>query len=121
MHLVVGAFHRAHQAVYSDAAIERLGGDWGVCGISLRRPDVRDALARNDNLYTLAIKSGAGMELRTIGALRRMLVAPEDPAAVSIEAGGGVAAVFRRRGAAFRGSSRGARRPCGARTGRSCR
>ena len=45
VHLGLGAFHRAHQAVYTD---DRLGAGesaWGIVGMSLRSPDVRDALA----------------------------------------------------------------------------
>ena len=40
VHLGIGAFHRAHQAVVFDDAIK--GGDlrWGVLGASLRSPGV---------------------------------------------------------------------------------
>ena len=50
--------------------------------MSLRRPDVRDALLARQNSYTLALKSGECVDYRAIGAIRQMLVAPEDPAAV---------------------------------------
>lgn len=78
VHLGIGAFHRAHQAVYTDAV---LADDtaWGILGVSLRRADTRDALAPQDGLYALAIRSGAGEELRVIGAVSDVLVAPEDP------------------------------------------
>lgn len=82
VHLGVGAFHRAHQAVYTEQVVRRFGGDWGICGVSLRRPDVRDALAANDNLYTVAIKSTDTVELQAIGVLRELLVAPENPTLV---------------------------------------
>src|SRR5712691_1482915 len=39
VHLGIGAFHRAHQAVYTSDAIARAGGAWGICGVSLRSPD----------------------------------------------------------------------------------
>jgi fructuronate reductase len=32
VHLGVGAFHRAHQAVFTEDAILAAGGDWGVIG-----------------------------------------------------------------------------------------
>src|SRR5262249_44689685 len=35
VHLGIGAFHRAHQAIYTDAALGPAGGDWGICGVSL--------------------------------------------------------------------------------------
>jgi len=44
VHLGIGAFHRAHQAIYTDDAIARAGGAWGICGVSLRSPDVRDRM-----------------------------------------------------------------------------
>jgi fructuronate reductase len=37
VHLGVGAFHRAHQAVCTEVALERAWGPWGICGVSLRR------------------------------------------------------------------------------------
>jgi fructuronate reductase len=81
VHLGIGAFHRAHQAVYTDAI---LGKDpsWGIAGISLRSPDTRDALAPQDGLYTVSAMDGAGAGRRVIGASTALLVAPEDPAAV---------------------------------------
>jgi fructuronate reductase len=82
VHLGVGAFHRAHQAVYTDLALEQAFGRWGICGVSLRRPEVRDRLAPQDGLYTVAERDGAGERLQVVGCLRRLLVAPEDPAAV---------------------------------------
>ena len=43
VHLGIGAFHRAHQAVYTDEVLDRFGGDWAICGVSLRSPEMRDA------------------------------------------------------------------------------
>jgi fructuronate reductase len=79
VHLGLGAFHRAHQAAYTEAVLN--GGDlrWGTIGASLRSPETRDALAPQDNLYTLALRDAAGERLRVIGGLTACLVAPEDP------------------------------------------
>ena len=33
VHLGVGAFHRAHQAVYTDSALAMHGGDWRIAGV----------------------------------------------------------------------------------------
>lgn len=90
VHLGIGAFHRAHQAVYTDRVLQSTGGDWGICGVSLRSPAVRDALAPRDNCYTVAVKSSETTELQTVGAVRQVLVAPEGPQAViaAIAAGG---------------------------------
>jgi fructuronate reductase len=70
VHLGIGAFHRAHQAVYVDDRLAAGETDWGICGASLRSPE------------TVAIRSGSGERLRVIGAVRRLLVAPSNPAAL---------------------------------------
>jgi len=72
VHLGVGAFQRAHMAVYVDDILG-VGPSWGIIGASLRRPDTRLALAPQDFLYTLAVQSGAGTTIRTIGALLNVL------------------------------------------------
>ena len=82
VHLGVGAFHRAHQAAYTDEAIRRGGMEWGIVGASLRSPETRDALAPQDYLYTLCETDEAGERCRVIGALRAVLVAPENPPAL---------------------------------------
>ena len=82
VHLGIGAFHRAHQAVYIDGRLAAGESDWAICGASLRSPDTSDALEPQDGLYTLAIRSGQGERLRVVGAVRRLLVAPRDPEAL---------------------------------------
>lgn len=82
VHLGLGAFHRAHQAAYTEAILASGDLRWGIVGVSLRQPDTRNALVPQDNLYTLAIRSAQGERLRVIGALSATLVAPESPAAV---------------------------------------
>ncbi len=82
LHLGIGAFHRAHQAVCLDDRLAAGESGWGVCGVSLRSPDTAAALAPQDGLYTVATRSGAGERLRVVGAVRRLLVAPREPASV---------------------------------------
>ncbi len=82
VHLGVGAFHRAHQAMYTEAALAAGDRRWGIVGASLRSPAVRDALEPQDGLCTLAVRGAQGEALQVIGALKRVLVAPEDPAAL---------------------------------------
>lgn len=81
VHLGVGAFHRAHQAVYTDAAVAAAGGDWGIVGVSMRKPDVAEALSPQDGLYTVEILD-AQPSYRIVGSLRRALTLPEAPEAV---------------------------------------
>lgn len=80
VHLGIGAFHRAHQAFYTEAVMNQWGGDWGIVGCSLRSPSVRDQLAPQDNYYTLVERSNAGEKIQLMGAVRQTLVGPEDPA-----------------------------------------
>lgn len=82
VHLGIGAFHRAHQAVYFDDVLSRGDLGWGIAAASLRSADTWNALAPQDNLYTLAVRDGAGQRLRVIGAVQRVMVAPDDPAAL---------------------------------------
>jgi len=79
VHLGIGAFFRAQQAVLIDDVLGVGDLAWGVVGASLRSPDTRDALAPQDWLYTLAIRDQSGSRHRVIGALREVLVAPENP------------------------------------------
>jgi fructuronate reductase len=82
VHLGIGAFHRAHQAFYTEAVMNQWGGDWGILGCSLRSPSVRDQLAPQDNYYTLVERSNTGEKIQLIGAVRQTLVGPEDPTAL---------------------------------------
>lgn len=82
VHLGIGAFHRAHQAVYTDTVVASGDLRWGIVGASLRSADTRDALAPQDGLYTVAARDGAGGQLRVIGSSAGLLVAPENPEAL---------------------------------------
>ncbi len=72
VHLGIGAFHRAHMAVYVD---DILAADpsWGIIGASLKRPDTRNALAPQDFLYTLVTRGAEGTKARVIGSILNVL------------------------------------------------
>jgi fructuronate reductase len=80
VHFGPGAFHRAHQAFYFDALLPK-DPRWAISGVSLKSPGVRDALAPQAGLYVLA-QLDAETTFRVIGAMREILVAPEDPETV---------------------------------------
>ena len=82
VHLGIGAFHRAHQAVYTDDAMAAGGRDWAITGVSLRSPGVRDALMPQDGLYTVTERSSAGESIRLIGSVARVIVGSAAPDAV---------------------------------------
>ena len=85
-HIGVGGFHRAHQAFYTDALMNRGRDlDWSICGIGLRDEDrkVRDDLASQDYLYTLfELGDGDDTQSRIIGSISDMLLAEDSIQAV---------------------------------------
>ncbi len=76
VHFGPGAFHRAHQAWFFDRMLATDPG-LAICAVSLRTPDLRDALQPQDGLYVLA-EQDSDPALRVIGAIKAVLVAAED-------------------------------------------
>jgi fructuronate reductase len=81
VHFGPGAFHRAHQAVYTDDLLKRGEKNWGICCVSINNQDVRNILLPQDNLYTLAILDRT-VSYRVIGAIKEILVASQEPQTV---------------------------------------
>lgn len=83
VHVGVGGFHRAHQAVYLDSLMnEGKALDWGITGVGVLPADrrMRDALTAQDCLYTLVVKDPDGtLSARVIGSIVAYLYAPDDP------------------------------------------
>ena len=69
VHLGIGAFHRAHQAVYTEDA----GDGWGICGITQRSATVADQLGPQDGLYSVLERGPGDASARIIGAVREVL------------------------------------------------
>ncbi|MDN3526518.1 mannitol dehydrogenase family protein [Halomonas sabkhae] len=86
VHIGVGGFHRAHQAMYLDQLMSRgQAHDWGIIGVGVMPGDARmkEILSAQDHLYTLVVKHPDGRyEPRVIGSMIDYLHAPEDPLAV---------------------------------------
>lgn len=82
VHLGVGAFHKAHQAMYTDTALAAAGGDWRITGVSLRGTAAADALNPQHGLYTLVERGPDGTRGRVIAAIDRVIAATRDRAAV---------------------------------------
>src|SRR5919204_5721071 len=82
VHLGVGGFHRAHQAMYLDALAEqRITTDWGERGVGLLPGDRRmaDALIPQDCLYTVVERSADADTARVVGSMGAYVFAPADP------------------------------------------
>lgn len=85
VHIGVGGFHRAHQALYLDNYFDQTSDfRWGICGVGLLEQDrrMRDALQSQDHLYTLVERAPTDDRARIIGSIDRYLFAPEDPQSV---------------------------------------
>ena len=82
VHLGVGAFTRAHQAVYTDDVLAAGDRQWGTLGVSLRSAGTRDALLPQNGLYALSIRAAETEQLRIVASLTGLAVAPEDPRAL---------------------------------------
>jgi mannitol 2-dehydrogenase len=85
VHIGVGAFIRAHQALYLDRYFHQTSDfQWGICGVGLLEQDrrMRDALRSQDCLYTLVERSPDQDNARIIGSIHQYLFAPEDPQAI---------------------------------------
>jgi fructuronate reductase len=72
-HIGVGAFHRCHQAEFTDDALEAQFGPWGIVGINLRPPRLAKLLAPQDGLFTRTLRQGDRAETRVVGAIREIL------------------------------------------------
>ena len=73
-----GAFHRAHQAVFTEDAGLAGEGEWGIVGVSLRHGEAKAALAPQDGLYAVEFLSDRP-RVRVVGVIGDVLVAPEAP------------------------------------------
>jgi fructuronate reductase len=82
VHLGVGAFHRAHQALYTDAALDIDGGNWSIIGASLRSSEVNGQLASQDYLYTVVERENQHERFRLVGSIDHIIVAPGNPDAL---------------------------------------
>jgi fructuronate reductase len=82
VHLGLGAFFRAHGALYVAEAMAKSGGDWGIVGVSLVRPDQRDKLAPQGFAYTALELGPEGETPQVVDVVQDVLVAPENLAAV---------------------------------------
>ena len=83
VHFGIGAFHRAHQAWYTDRAMDAGDRDWLIAGVSLRSGDVAAQMNPQDGLYTVTERSASGNATRLVGSVREVLVAAKSPADVA--------------------------------------
>ncbi len=76
VHIGPGAFHRAHQAYYTELALS-YGGNWRIHGVSMRSATLKQKLAKQDNLYTLSVLDNEP-SMQIIGAIKSLSVLATD-------------------------------------------
>ncbi|WP_432502593.1 mannitol dehydrogenase family protein [Kineococcus arenarius] len=82
VHIGVGGFHRAHQAVYLDELARRGHRDWGLVGVGMHSPQIGEVLQAQDRLYTVVERGAEQESARVVGVLTRYLLTADDPGAV---------------------------------------
>lgn len=82
VHFGIGAFHRAHQAWYTDRAMAAGDRDWAILGVSMRSPAVAAQLNPQDGLYSVTTCSAQGRATEVVRAVRRVLVATGEAPAI---------------------------------------
>jgi fructuronate reductase len=82
VHLGLGNFHRAHQAVYTAAALAHTDGPWGILGVAGRSAAVADAMRAQDLRYSV-VEIAPDRTRVTVPAVHTdVLVADREPHAV---------------------------------------
>lgn len=67
VHLGLGAFHRSHQAWYTQHAGD--AREWGIASFTGRRPDAAAVLAAQDGLFTVVERSDAGDAFEVVSSI----------------------------------------------------
>ena len=79
VHLGLGAFHRAHQAFYTDCALAASGGDWKILGVSLRSTAIPEAVNAQNGLYTVITRDANENQVRVIASIDHAICAKQAP------------------------------------------
>jgi fructuronate reductase len=79
VHLGLGAFHRAHQAMVFDALLQRGDPRWGVLGVAMRSTQVAETLNAQDGLYSVQVASAQGTYWQVVGSIWQTCVAAREP------------------------------------------
>jgi len=75
VHLGLGAFHRAHQAMVFDQLLREGDMRWGIHGVGMTQPGLVNKLRAQDGLYAVRVAGTNGIEWHVPGALWQTSVA----------------------------------------------
>lgn len=74
VHIGFGAFHRAHQALYSNEMLEKTQSDWGTCEVNLfSGSEVIKQLRLQNHRYLVAEKGAHETIIKMIGSITESL------------------------------------------------
>lgn len=82
VHLGLGAFHKAHQAVYTEAALASHCGNWRILGVSMRNDQVATDFNDQDGLYTIIVRGNETTTAQIVGSIAHTLCARTQSAEV---------------------------------------
>jgi fructuronate reductase len=79
VHLGFGAFHRAHQGLYTSELAQKGHSNWGYCEVNLFGGEALiEALREQDHLYTVLEKGATGFQAKISGSIVESLHADLD-------------------------------------------
>ncbi len=80
VHIGVGGFHRAHQAVYLDDLCQAGAREWSITGAGVLPGDAQmaDVMAAQDCLYALVTRDARTTDVRVVGAITDYVLAADD-------------------------------------------
>lgn len=78
VHLGLGAFHRAHQAVYTEAAASATGEPWGIVDVEPLSARAVSRMRAQDCLYSVTDRAPGGSTARVVGAVVEALHLRDD-------------------------------------------
>ncbi|WP_085247299.1 mannitol dehydrogenase family protein [Gilliamella mensalis] len=86
VHLGFGAFHRAHQAVFTDILAAKYGSDWGYCEVNLIGGEKQiEDLKQQDYLFSVCEMAYDNWNSRVVGVAKEALHADIDGIAKILE------------------------------------
>ncbi|WVD61512.1 fructuronate reductase [Orbus mooreae] len=79
VHLGFGAFHRAHQALFTDRLLKTGKSDWAICEVNIVGGEqLIEDIRKQNHLYTVLEKGATSQEAFIIGSVKESLLAPTD-------------------------------------------
>lgn len=84
VHMSLGGFHRAHEAVYIDDYLNATSENWMITAVGLMPQDDKniDALKSQDGLYSVLQRSPTQDDVRIVGSIKNVIHAPSEPQSV---------------------------------------